>query len=155
MSTSSMEPTIPRGQKVLIDSDINRYTPQRFDMVLLQVKQEGYPDQLAIKRIVGLPAEAISIMGGVLRIDGKVVQESFEHVSDITFLQNEFIIPDGNFFVLGDNRPTSRDSRHFGAIPSKAIIGRIIQVGNSSKDAGVSVVSDLNEDERESRAGAD
>jgi signal peptidase I len=124
MSTSSMEPTIHLGDKVFIDKDISRYTPERFDVILIRLTEIQQSDQIIIKRIIGLPGEEVFLNKGKLTINGNLVKEPFDKTIDVK-LYNKLIVPADSVFVLGDNRARSRDSRHFGAIPIKSIIGKV------------------------------
>ena len=90
----------------------------RFDVVLCR-----YPHrrQLFVKRIVGLPGERVAIEEGRLMIDGAAVEESFPlRVSRRDMVERR--LGEDEYFVLGDNRPSSRDSRIVGPIPEEKIV---------------------------------
>lgn len=90
----------------------------RFDVVLCR-----YPNRkgLFVKRVVGLPGETISIDEDVLRVNGVAVREDFPRRKCLRPM-TERIIPEGSYFVMGDNRPASRDSRSIGPIEGDRII---------------------------------
>ena len=92
---------------------------RRFDVVLCR-----YPNrrQLFVKRIVALPGERVAIEEGILRINGLPVEENFAHWPNRRDMV-ERKLGAGEYFVMGDNRPSSRDSRSVGAIPERRIIG--------------------------------
>lgn len=88
----------------------------RFDIVVVNYKNEKL-----IKRIVGLPGETIKYENNKLYINGKEVEENFSHKDTEDF--GEIKIPEGRYFVLGDNRVNSTDSRIIGTVSIKDIRG--------------------------------
>lgn len=145
MSTSSMEPTIQLGAKVHIDKEISKYVPQRFDVVFIRlhvkdIHGNDLPEMLIIKRIIGLPGEEVLLSEGKVSINGKVEQELFSKIPDTrTNYYKKLIVPSDSIFVLGDNRPISLDSRQFGTIPIKDIIGKIVSskvLNGANSDGG-------------------
>lgn len=134
MSTSSMEPTIQKDDKVLIEKKLYiKNALHRFDVVLIRLCEKDIygkdlPENLIIKRIIGLPGEEILLNNGTVSINGQVEQEPFTKISDTRLsYYKKLVITSNSVFVLGDNRPISRDSRHFGAVPIKAIIGKVLR----------------------------
>lgn len=118
----SMKPNLKNGQLLLVEKITKKYN--RFDIVVIRINGEYY-----IKRIVGLPKETIEYKSNRLYIDGNVIQEDFKHgeTRDIIFLTGKGkIIPEGSYIVLGDNRTDSIDSRGFGVVGLRNIIGKII-----------------------------
>ena len=90
---------------------------QRFDIVVVQVG-----DTKIIKRVIGLPGETIQYQNNKLYINGKFMEDS--HGSDVTYDFDLVTIPDDMYYVLGDNRTDSVDSRILGVIPKKDILGK-------------------------------
>ena len=83
-----------------------------------------YQGKQLVKRIIGLPGDTIQMIDGVLFRNGKPILETYailDH-SNVDFL----IVPEGHLFVLGDNRPHSRDSRQIGCISIDTYIGTIV-----------------------------
>lgn len=80
-----------------------------------------------IKRIIALPGERVEIKDGDIYINGQKLEEPYlnKDVKTESNKLNEFIVPEGHYFLLGDNRPGSSDSRIFGCIPKEKIEGRI------------------------------
>ncbi len=114
----------------LHDSDImilNKLTYRfndikRFDIVVIDDKEE-----LIIKRVIGLPGEYIEYKNNKLYVNGKYIKEKFSHKETDDFSINELEatkIPEDCYFVLGDNRVNSKDSRIIGFIPKKQILGK-------------------------------
>ena len=118
---SSMDNTLYEGQLVctvrpkLEDDALLR----RGEIVILQPEGE---DKLVVKRIVGVPGDTVGIRNGNLYINGTCVQETYLNEPMVTTTQGRFWqIPKGSYFVLGDNRNVSYDSRHFGLVPKENI----------------------------------
>ncbi len=119
----SMEPTLHSEDRVLLDKITYHFRPpQRGDVVVLILRQD-YPH--LIKRIVGLPGETIAIHDGRVFIDGKPLKEPYlNHPTSGVLPPTR--IPPMYYFVLGDNRGASNDSRSFGPVPRDHIVGRAI-----------------------------
>lgn len=127
MPVWSMEPTIMHGAKVKIESDFYQSSPiERFDIV-------GYlrpdNDQLQVKRVVGLGGETIKIMDGIIYIDGLELNE-LVRLDLINHNFAEFLIPEGQYFLLGDNRNRSSDSRTWGPLGNRNITGKVVEIKN-------------------------
>ena len=125
----SMEPSFHNGDYLIIDELSYRFrAPERGEVIVFKYPQD--PSQRYIKRIVGLPGETIQIEDGQVFLyqDGQrqPLSES-DYLSD--FLQtpgNVKVSLDMNeYFVLGDNRQVSADSRRWGSLPEENIIGRV------------------------------
>lgn len=125
-----MEPNFHNGDYLIIDELSYQFrAPQRGEVVVFK-----YPNDITqryIKRIIGLPAETIKISAGQVSIykDG-VLQALDENNYLPELLQTsgdmQITLAKDEYFVLGDNRPASADSRRWGTLPEKDIIGRVI-----------------------------
>ncbi|MBI2611284.1 signal peptidase I [Candidatus Gottesmanbacteria bacterium] len=126
----AMNPSYKDGQyyvaKVVYSSD----TINRYDVVVFQAPDNKDIDYF--KRVIGLPGEKVMIQGGQVYINGKKLDDSKYLPPNITTMggtflpeDNEVTIPSGHYFVLGDNRPNSADSRFIGFIPRESITGKI------------------------------
>lgn len=120
---ASMEPNFYDKEYLIINEISYRFEePQRGEVIIL--KNPADPGVYFIKRIVGLPGEIISINNGQVFIDGNLLNETYidnfskDDVDSLTLGAEEY-------FVLGDNRNNSYDSRKFGAIDSDNIIGKV------------------------------
>ncbi len=118
----SMEPNLSESQRLIIDKISYRlHTPQRNDIVVLNLPTM---DEMLVKRIVGLPGESVAIQNGIVYINGIELEESFQHnLSD--YDTPELVLGPLSYFVLGDNRTNSNDSRVFGSIKREYIVGRV------------------------------
>lgn len=123
----SMLPSLHSGERLLVEKVTYRFRPpQRGDIVVLQNPSARIP---LIKRIIGLPGDEIQISGGRLFLNGKPVDEPY--INGAMHLRQQtgpVKVPEGHYFVLGDNRNLSLDSRdpQIGFIPRKSIIGRAV-----------------------------
>jgi len=119
----SMEPNVHEGQYLFVDKlPYNWGTPRRGDIVVL--RPPDVAGQFYLKRIIGLPGETVEIHGGDVYVDGQIVKEPW---ATRAFPDTEWgpaRVGEGELFVLGDNRPGSRDSRHFGMLTRDHVVGR-------------------------------
>ena len=132
----SMEPRFETNDYLLVDKVSYHFSsPQRGDIIVFK-----YPNDVTVdyvKRIIGLPGDTVTIEDGAVKIansahpNGYVLDESAYLNSDVkttlpTASRSVFTVPPGYYFVLGDNRPASSDSREWGLLPQADIIGRVI-----------------------------
>lgn len=128
VSGSSMEPTLQDGDSLLVDKLSYRFTePDRFDIVIFPYQYGD--DQYFIKRVIGLPGETVRIdYYGNIYINGDVLSEHYgaEIIQDPGRAQEEITLGDGEYFVMGDNRNHSMDSRDssVGNIQKKDLLGK-------------------------------
>ena len=128
VSGSSMETTLTNGDKGITDSLFYKLSGiDRFDIVILEEK--GYDNKL-VKRVIGLPGETLKYVEGQLYINGEPVEENFisDEVKKQTLTRygndiKEITLKDNEYYVLGDNRGNSTDSRYFGPIEKSQIKG--------------------------------
>lgn len=127
----SMDPTFHDGEYILTDKISFRMgLPRRGDVVVFASPKNADVD--FIKRIIGLPGERIKIRSGKVYINGALLDESTYLAAGVytgpeSFLaeNQEYSVPTGKYFVLGDNRPGSSDSRDFGPVVPKEFIGKV------------------------------
>lgn len=126
---ASMEPNFSSGDYLIVDEISFRFRqPERGEVIVF--KYPVNPSQKFIKRIIGLPGETVEIKDGKVYINGKLLPESYLSFA-ITFPNLKFTLKENEYFVLGDNRTASLDSRVFGAVKREEIIGRaLIKVFN-------------------------
>ncbi len=124
--SGSMEPTLDIGDRVLVNKLSYRlHDVNRGDLLVFELPEgEGGDIRDLIKRVIGLSGETVEGRDGQVVIDGRVLSEPYlpEGVTTSDFDPVE--IPDGQIWVMGDNRGDSRDSRSFGPINEDDIVGR-------------------------------
>ena len=121
-----MAPLLSDQERIFINKFVYRFEPiQRGDVVVF-----WYPldhTKSFIKRVVGLPGETVEIRQGVLYVNGKAIPEPYvppQYEDNSDFAPKT--VPENSFFVLGDHRISSNDSRVFGPVPSQFIYGRAV-----------------------------
>jgi len=126
----SMEPVFHNGDYLIIDEISYRFqTPQRGEVVVFKPPQNS--EQRYIKRIIGLPGEMVEIKEGEVIIyqdSKKIILNESNYLSPgvITPGQEKVFLKEDEYFVLGDNRSASYDSRRWGPLPKNNIVGRVI-----------------------------
>lgn len=127
VSGESMENTLDDGDQLIVDKLTYRFhDPERFDIIVFpfRYKENTY----YIKRIIGLPGETVQILDGKIYIDGAELNESYgrEVMQDAGTAAEPITLGDDEYFVLGDNRNYSSDSRDpsVGVIHRKELVGR-------------------------------
>jgi signal peptidase I len=143
LPTDSMSPTFRRGDRILANKSVARLDDvRRFDVVVFRVPDDQ--NRKYIKRIIGLPGDTVEVENGRTILNGRVLdptgkpvlpRDANEHSdglpSDAASPEStlprdhpqSWIVPPGTCFVLGDNRENSRDSRDFGPVPMRDILG--------------------------------
>ena len=139
--SGSMLPTLQIGDRIIVDK--LSYHVQRGDIVVFKrppLEQQDYAD--LVKRVIGLPGETIAAHDGSIYINGILLKEPWlpsgpqDYTAPIPGDPNPqfnlppggYKIPEGEYFVMGDNRTDSEDSRWFGPIPASLIVGRAVAV---------------------------
>lgn len=158
--TPSMEPTILVGDRVLVDKFTIRngfeaglpllptYQVQRHDIIVC--KSPVQPEILLVKRVIGLPGETLEIRDKIVHIQGEPLAESYTtHSDDRIYPEGSpnpllpmdrdnygpITIPENSYFVMGDNRDDSLDSRFWRFLPREHIVGRPLFIFWSYQDA--------------------
>ena len=119
---SSMEPNLHNGQRLLINK-IAYSNPQRGDIIIFPPPHVANPEKDFIKRIIGMPGEIIEIKDGVVYINDSPLDEPYI-VDNAGIDMPLTVVPDGQYFVLGDNRGNSSDSRQGWTVPGEDIVGK-------------------------------
>lgn len=120
---TSMDPTLKNGDIMILNKIGYRITKiKRFDIVVIK-----YKDELLIKRVIGLPGEKIKYENNTLYVNDKALDEEFDKTYTYNFSIKEIgstTVPEDSYFVLGDNREVSKDSRSIGFIDREDIVGK-------------------------------
>jgi signal peptidase I len=129
---ASMEPSFHDSEYLIIDEISYRFNvPQRGDIIVFRYPQD--PSQYFIKRIIGLPGETVQLKDGAVYIynqshpDGFQLEESYlpAGVKTYAYTEDKVTVGANQYYVLGDNRLASKDSRSFGAVDKSFIVGRV------------------------------
>ena len=137
VSGSSMNPTFLNGNYLIIDEISYRFNePRRGDVIVFKFPED--PSKFFIKRIIGLPGDSVEIKNGEVFITNTNDASESSPDSATYKLQEDYVInksfgdfsprllAEDEYFVMGDNRPSSSDSRFWGALPKKLIKGRAL-----------------------------
>ena len=100
---------------------LNSEDPSRGDIVIFE--QNNSAGRHLIKRVIGVPGDSVSIKSGKVYVNEKIVEENYSIYSDNSNF-HKLLVGDGKFFLLGDNRPISQDSRSWGMVSKEQIIGK-------------------------------
>jgi len=122
----SMEPSLHTQERIMVDKiSYLFHTPNRGDVVVFVAPP--HPTMNYVKRIVAVPGDTITIKGNTVIVDGKTLLEPYVSPN---YQGNPYppvinlVVPPGDYYVLGDDRANSSDSRDWGFVPRKDIIGR-------------------------------
>lgn len=118
----SMEPTLENDQFLVVNKLSYRlHAPQRGDIIVFRdPRDEG---RKLIKRVIGLPGERVAVRDGQVFVNGSPLDEPYIS-SPPRYSQAAQLIPEGHYFVLGDNRNNSSDSHSWGTLPDQEIVGK-------------------------------
>jgi len=119
----SMLPNLKGKEWVLVNKVVYKlHPPERGDIIVFNSPSASVP-RVLIKRVIGLPGETVKIDNGNVYIDDKLLDES-SYIDVSTARNGTWTLGEGKHFVLGDNRPSSSDSRTWGAVDQANIIGK-------------------------------
>jgi signal peptidase I len=124
----SMEPTIHDGQ-FLTTQDYGKSTPQRFDIVIFHPPTDR--SAVYFKRIIGLPGESVEVTDSVVLINGKPLAEPYiapQYAGNGEGGVTQLTLQKDQYYVLGDNRQNSIDSRLFGAVSRSMITAKVVAI---------------------------
>lgn len=129
VSGNSMLPTLENGDNLIVDKISYRFRdPERYDIIVFPYKYEE--DTYYIKRIIGLPGDTIQVKEGKIYINGEILNESYGleeiEIGKEGIARNPIVLGEEEYFVMGDNRNNSSDSRDtsVGVLKRDDLIGR-------------------------------
>jgi signal peptidase I len=131
----SMEDTLLIGDRVLVDRLTWRFSePERGDIVVFH---PPYGGNVLIKRIIGMPGDELSLRDGQLYVNGQALDEPYIRqtadgpvptepfvTGQAWALAEPYVVPEGSYFMMGDNRTNSGDSRDFGPVRREQLVGQ-------------------------------
>lgn len=123
--SGSMEPTLEVGKKYpFFELSYLFASPERGDIIVFDDHGVVY-----CKRIIGLPGDEIDLQNGSVYINGELLNEDYAFGNTYAYYESHYVVPDGEYFFMGDNRENSRDSRlwDYPYITKTQIIGKLIR----------------------------
>ncbi len=120
----SMQPTVNDGDVVLLNK-VFYGEPKKGDIIVFnsELKDDKGKNMKLIKRVIGLEGDKITIKDGFVYVNGSMIEEKYIYQTTTGEVEN-YVVPKGKVYVLGDHREVSRDSRQLGAIDKKSIVGK-------------------------------
>lgn len=120
--SGSMRPTLEVGDRILVNKVVYRFTnPERFELIVFKYPVE--PRRKFIKRVIGVGGDSVEISAGRVIVNGQPLEEDYTLTPGFTNY-GPVVVPEDNYFVLGDNRNNSEDSRFWGFVPRENVVGR-------------------------------
>jgi len=128
--SGSMIPTLIQGDKLFVNKFIYRFhEPERWDIIVFKYPED--PKKDFIKRVVAFEGEEIEIRDGMIYVNGQA-QKPPQQIHELFYYNQapfagtgqKITVPDDSYFVLGDNSLSSRDSRYWGFVPKKHLVGK-------------------------------
>ncbi len=131
--TGSMHPTLIEGDRILVNKFIYKFRdPKRGEVIVFKYPVD--PKLAFIKRLIGLNNESLEIKNGRIFINDNIIEDKnvtknyYYNRGDFGEVDQQIKIPEDNFFALGDNSANSRDSRYWGFVPRKNMIGKAMVI---------------------------
>jgi signal peptidase I len=127
VASASMLPTLKPGDTVAVDTNAyDSALPSRGDIIAFRLAD--FPDNVSLKRVIGLPGDSVEEVEGVVSVNGQVLDEPY---ADLDHMSGSWTVEEGYVFVLGDSRANSNDSRYtgergMGQVPIADIIGKVL-----------------------------
>lgn len=125
----SMEPNFEEGQRLVI-SRVNYLfgEPQRGDIIVFNPPDQDEGEPSLIKRVIGIPGDTVEFRDQQLYVNGIVLEETYinEPCTRSSCPDNQWVLGPDEYFMMGDNRNHSRDSRRFGPVPKENIVGEAL-----------------------------
>lgn len=121
----SMQPTLHEGNLLVVNKLAYKLgEPKRGDIIVFHY--QGTVTEDYIKRVIGLPGDTVDVCGGIVRVNGQAITEPY--IAELPGYTGTWKVPEGELFVLGDNRNHSSDSHDWGFVEQEWVVGRAIIV---------------------------
>lgn len=121
----SMQPTLHEGNLLVVNKLAYKLgEPKRGDIIVFHY--QGTVTEDYIKRVIGLPGDIVDVRGGIVRVNGQAITEPY--IAELPGYTGTWKVPEGELFVLGDNRNHSSDSHDWGFVEQEWVVGRAIIV---------------------------
>lgn len=121
----SMLPTLEDGEFVLVSKVNYQFgSVERGDIIVFHFPLD--PEQELIKRVIGLPGDNIIVRNGIVSVNGQSLEEPY--IAAAPAYSGEWTVPDGQLFVMGDNRNDSSDSHSWGYLPYEKVVGKAVVI---------------------------
>ncbi len=121
----SMRPTLEDGEFVLVSKMSYLFgAAERGDIIVFHFPMN--PEEELIKRVIGLPGDHVSVQAGTVSVNGQVLNEPY--IAATPAYSGEWDVANDQLFVLGDNRNNSNDSKDWGLLPAKNVVGKAVLI---------------------------
>ena len=130
----SMDPTLQHGERLIISNFF--YTPKANDIIVFQADDDLVEEsrgqlvknQAVVKRVIATEGQTVRVSGGTVYVDGVPLEEPYVLIDgpDERPTMSEITVPPGHLFVMGDHRNRSLDSRWFGVVDERTVLGKVL-----------------------------
>jgi signal peptidase I len=123
---TSMQPNLVNQERIFVNKFLYRFSEvQRQDVVVFWYPKDR--KKSFIKRVIGLPGDIVEVRGSTVYVNGNQLQEEYARTDSRDYRTYPSVtVPEDSYYVMGDHRSSSNDSRHWGCVPAEFIFGRAI-----------------------------
>ena len=133
--STSMTPTLQVGDRIVVSKlSVTWGTINRGDIVVFKspanvaAQCQDPPEAYLVKRVIGIPGDRLRNKGSKIFVNGKLLKETWRHSTSFgpQNIQPNELVPEGQYYMMGDNHAESCDSRYWGTVPAASIIGKVV-----------------------------